>query len=70
VLILIPGSSIGTVKLCRLAACFMTFSRVSRTEAYPSQLIFPTVVPVLKQCGDEAVSRQLRIARPSGPVFA
>src|SRR6266403_330060 len=29
VLILIPGSSIGTVKSCRLAACFMTFSRVS-----------------------------------------
>src|SRR5438046_2903810 len=29
VLILIPGSSIGTVKSLRLAACFITFSRVS-----------------------------------------
>ena len=29
VLISIPGNNIGTVKLCRFAACFITFSRVS-----------------------------------------
>jgi len=28
VLIVIPGNSIGTVKSCKFAACFMTFSRV------------------------------------------
>src|SRR6516225_7478101 len=29
VLIVMPGSSIGSSRLCRLAACFITFSRVS-----------------------------------------